>query len=339
MKKIGFLINPIAGMGGRVGLKGTDGVVDKALELGAKPVSPEKAIKTLAMVRNILHASGENIPVKWLTCSGRMGEKSIQAAGFGQDEYDVSYTCEEPTQAHDTKMACKAFLESKVDLIFFCGGDGTARDIFEMVDAKVPILGIPSGVKMHSGVFGVNLESTAELVADFLSDTASPNDAEILDVDEERYREGEWKIKLFGVARTPYEANFVQGGKMIIEAIDEDEVKRDIASHVVELMRKEPETLFIVGPGSTVGSIGEELELDKTLLGIDAVLNGSLTGKDLNERGLLDLLSKHRNANLLRKEAKTHFGINRIQSDHTSRISIIGCGQQRSEATKRMAHI
>ena len=45
--KIGFVVNPIAGMGGKVGLKGTDGVLEKALKLGAKPIAVKKTEETL----------------------------------------------------------------------------------------------------------------------------------------------------------------------------------------------------------------------------------------------------------------------------------------------------
>ena len=49
--------------------------------------------------------------------------------------------------------ACAEFVRNGVSLIVFCGGDGTARDVLDAVGERFPIVGIPAGVKMHSGVF------------------------------------------------------------------------------------------------------------------------------------------------------------------------------------------
>ena len=48
-KKVGFIVNPLAGIGGRVGLKGSDGedIVAKAFCLGAVCEAPAKAKKAL----------------------------------------------------------------------------------------------------------------------------------------------------------------------------------------------------------------------------------------------------------------------------------------------------
>ncbi|MBU3902020.1 MAG: NAD(+)/NADH kinase, partial [Candidatus Thermoplasmatota archaeon] len=144
MKKIGFLINPVAGMGGRVGLKGTDGKVKEALKMGAKPVSFEKAKKTIECLKDYKNK------MKIFTCSGEMGEKCLK-----DFDYEIVHNPPEKTTDEDTKRVCRKFLEKNVDLIVFCGGDGTAKDVYDVVGTKLPIIGIPSGVKMHSAVFGL----------------------------------------------------------------------------------------------------------------------------------------------------------------------------------------
>ncbi|HEC81227.1 MAG TPA: ATP-NAD kinase [Thermoplasmatales archaeon] len=292
-KKVGFLVNPIAGMGGRVGLKGTDGVVEEAKKLGAKPVAPKRAEE---MLKTFLSFDRE-VEVQWFTCKNGMGENKLKQVGI--KNITIVYTPKTPTTAEDTKNACKKFLENNVDLIVFCGGDGTARDVFETVDKNIPILGIPAGVKMHSGVFGINPEATAKILHEFLEGVLTTGDVEILDLDEKLYRKGEWKIKLFGTALGVIEPTYIQTGKATFESVSDEEIKEEIADYIIEQMNKEKNTLFILGSGSTLYTIGKKLGIDKTLLGIDAVLNSKLVGKDLNEKGLLSLLNKHKKAKLI----------------------------------------
>ena len=163
--KIGFVVNPIAGMGGRVGLKGTDGVLKEAIALGAKPVAPEKAKETLKEYFSNYSTKDE---VCWFTCSGEMGADELK--GFGAKKIEIIYDIsDKSTSPEDTRNACKKLMEKNVDLLLFCGGDGTAKDIFEIVDKSIPILGIPAGVKMHSGVFGINTNATAKMLHEFVN--------------------------------------------------------------------------------------------------------------------------------------------------------------------------
>ncbi len=289
MAKIAFIINPIAGMGGKVGLKGSDGadILRKAKELGAEPVAQDRAFDTIKMIFEM------KPEIKWLTCSGEMGEDVLKMAGYRKDEeYTVVYTTPETTSFEDTNSACGKFEEMNADLILFCGGDGTARDIFTVVGKNIPIIGIPAGVKMFSAVFGVNPRAAAQVVFGFVNGTYSASEAEIMDIDEEEYRKGNLIAKLFGYALTPYESTLVQFSKSVYDGSDEDAAKEDIAKYVVEEIQREKDTLFILGAGSTIEKIGKELDIDKTLLGVDVVKNGELVAKDVNEQRLLTLLEK-----------------------------------------------
>jgi predicted polyphosphate/ATP-dependent NAD kinase len=294
VRRVGFLVNPIAGMGGRVGLKGTDGVVEEALAMGAEPVAPQRAVAALRAFRE--HPVSNE--VRWLTCGPPMGEEELRTASL-QEAYEVLYNPPETTKAEDTKRAVKAFVEDGAEIIFFCGGDGTARDVYEAVEGRLPILGIPSGVKMHSAVFGVNPEAAAVTLARFLSGELSTGEAEIMDLDEERYRRGEWFVEIYGLAMTPQEPNLVQTGKLMVEEVADEAIREEMAQYIGELMEEEPDTLFIFGPGGTTHDICRHLGLETTLLGVDAILNGKLVGRDLNEDGILRLLDKHPRAKLV----------------------------------------
>jgi predicted polyphosphate/ATP-dependent NAD kinase len=302
MAVIGFVVNPIAGMGGRVGLKGTDGVVDEARSRGAVPVAGERSGRMLEALLNsteIVVMREKPLSVQWLTAAGEMGAKVLSAAGVPDSDVEIVYSPGANTTSHDTTFICKIFLARKVDLVLFCGGDGTARDVFSALEGKIPMLGIPAGVKMHSGVFGVSPERTAQILSEHLDGKLSLAEVEIMDLDEEKYREGQWNLKLFGTVNTPYEPSYIQGSKLMIESASDDEVKEDIAAFVKEEIEEAPEVMFILGPGSTMSTVGESLGVETTLLGIDAVLEGRVLANDLNEKQLLELLDKYPDARLL----------------------------------------
>jgi predicted polyphosphate/ATP-dependent NAD kinase len=287
--KIGFIVNPIAGMGGRVGLKGTDGVVDEAIKKGAKPVADKKSMDMLKIFVS-KYNSKDNI--EWYTCKNKMGEKELKEAGI--KNFKIIYSSnDKKTSPEDTKKACKKFLEKNVDLILFCGGDGTARDIYNTVETKTPILGIPSGVKMHSGVFGINTEASAKMLHDFVNETLTIGDAEIMDLDEDLYRKGEWKVKLFGNAKGIVEPTYVQVGKASFQSISDDYIKDEIAEHIKEEMEQNNDYLYLMGSGGTVNFIAKKIQVKNTILGIDAVYQKENIGEDLNEEKILKLLKKY----------------------------------------------
>jgi predicted polyphosphate/ATP-dependent NAD kinase len=295
--KIGFLINPIAGMGGRVGLKGTDDLAAEAIRRGAKPIAAGRALETLRHLRATLDRRVGQAALSWITCSGSMGEDALREAGFG--EMSIVHAASAPPAVKDTVQATRAFLAADVDLILFCGGDGTARDIAGVARASTPILGIPSGVKMYSGVFGVTPQRTAEIVIGFVSGSLEFAEVDILDLDEECYRQGDWVVRLVCSARTPYEPTLTQAAKAFVIASDDATVKAEIADDLREEIAAQEGTLFLLGPGSTVREIADRLGVQKTLLGVDAVLDGALVGSDLNEREILDFLDRHPSAALI----------------------------------------
>jgi len=299
VRTLGFVVNPVAGMGGRVGLKGTDGVADEAVKRGAKPVAFGRASLTLQALHDVRELYKAKFQLKLLTAGGAMGEDELNGTGWTKDDFEVVYRPKGKTSAGDTREACRAFMKRKVDLILFCGGDGTARDIFETVGTDVPILGIPSGVKMHSGVFGVNPIIVSEIIQEYLDNRLGESLVEIMDLDEDLYRKGEWNVKLFGQAKTPHEPNYIQAGKLMVESESDDEVKEGIAEQLVDKLGQKGDALWIIGPGSTLETFGRKLGIEKTLLGVDAVYNGKQVASDADEGKLLKLLEKHKNALLI----------------------------------------
>jgi len=276
MTTIAFLINPVAGMGGTVGLKGTDDLVEEARCRGAVPQAEERAVAALRTV----DAGGLTI----LTCAGSMGAEALRLAEF--TSYRVVYTPGEKTGAADTRAAVRTFLAEGADLILFCGGDGTARDIFDVADGTVPILGIPAGVKMYSGVFATRPSRVGEILAR-LGDLPL-RDGEVMDVDEEAYRNGTLATRLYGYAKVPSLPSSVQGCKAVGEAADEERAKEEIARFIAGVMADD--ILYIMGAGTTTAAITRFLGIEGTLLGVDVVKNRRLVARDACERDLLRLV-------------------------------------------------
>ncbi|RYG85260.1 MAG: NAD+ kinase, partial [Alphaproteobacteria bacterium] len=160
---IGFIVNPVAGMGGSVGLKGTDGeaIVHEAVLRGARPIAGERAGKALKRLLAILPH------IRVLTVAGPMGEVVAREAGIEPIVLNLSHTGS--SKSLDTRLAAEAMAEQGVGLILFAGGDGTARDILGASGHRVPMLGVPAGVKMHSAVFGTTPANAGHVAALFLA--------------------------------------------------------------------------------------------------------------------------------------------------------------------------
>ncbi len=285
MLKVGLIVNPIAGMGGSVGLKGTDGeAYKKALELGARPVTPQRIEDTLSLIKRK--------DLLFLVAPGMMGEEHIKKFNFN---YKVVGKIGKETKAEDTKRIAKEMLEEKIDLLVFVGGDGTARDIADAIDSKVPVVAIPSGVKMFSSIFALSPRAAARMIDEF---SGEYEEKEVLDIDEEAFRENRLSARLYGYLRVPKIKSLLQAGKEASNVSGSaEENKKEIASYVVENM--ENDVLYILGPGTTVKAIADKMGVEKTLLGIDAVYNKKLVGRDLNEKGLLDLIERYKKVKII----------------------------------------
>jgi len=279
--KLGFIVNPIAGMGGRVGLKGTDGVetLEKARSLGAVPESPNKAKQALACL----------LPLKdqlqIFTYPGTMGEEEAIAVGFNPV---VIGEIEENLKPENTEEAARKMVEIGVDLILFAGGDGTARNIFNAVGTEVPVIGIPAGVKIHSGVYANYPRAAGEIALKYFQDhDRKTKEAEVMDIDEEAFRKGEVTARLYGYVKIPLEEDLTQNTKS--GGVGSEEAALDgISDKIIEEM--EPDVFYIIGSGTSIRLIMEKLDLPNTLLGIDIIRNKQLVAADVNEKQILDII-------------------------------------------------
>lgn len=277
-----MIVNPVAGLGGTVGLKGSDGaeMQRKARELGAVPESLSRAV--VALLRIAPHK--EQIDV--VTYPHEMGEDAAVRCGF--EPTVIGSIRKGQTTAEDTRNASREMLDLGVELVLFAGGDGTARDVCSTIGEAVPALGIPSGVKIHSAVFGISPGAAGELaVLYLLGRVRGVREAEVMDVDEEAVRQGIVSARLYGYLKIPFRRSLVQGAKAASSVAEQASVQ-SIARDVVRCM--EEDRLYIIGPGTTTRAIVTQLGLNKTLLGVDVVLNGELVGTDVNESQLLELI-------------------------------------------------
>jgi len=289
MSKLGLIVNPIAGMGGRVGLKGTDGesVYQQALALGAKPQSHNRAVDTLTVIANAMPE------INLLTCTGAMGEDVAQSCGFSPVLIEALRAEVSKTTAEDTRHAVLEMLRNGVDLLLFAGGDGTARDICDAIAAsttsstEMAVLGIPSGVKMHSAVFALTPRRAGEIAARFLlGKSTEVTDSEVMDIDEDAFRSGRVSASLYGYLRTPQDSAGVQATKSGTP-MEDAETPAEIARQIIA--RMEEDTLYIIGPGTTTAAVPEALNIPNSLLGVDIISNKRLVSADATENDLLRL--------------------------------------------------
>ena len=270
MRTVGLIVNPIAGMGGAVGLKGTDTPerLQRAVALGARPRAATRARRTLSQLRGA--------DIRLIAACGAMG--SDLAADVDLPAETIGRAAEGPTTANDTIVAARGLAQRRVDLLLFAGGDGTARDVEAAIGSAVPALGIPTGVKMQSGVFASSPEA-AGIVARTGSDQFT--DAEVVD------RDGQGdSLRVYGHLRVPRQPAQMIGMKRPSRA---PEAELDGACRRLA-MSLEPDQLYIVGPGSTTQRFLEHAGIRGTLSGVDAIRGGQLIGRDVNERALMGLL-------------------------------------------------
>lgn len=279
--KAGLVLNPLAGLGGPVGLKGSDGVAEEARKRGG-------VSKVADRVRAVLIDTPTS-QFDWITVGGDMGETLLTELSI---PYDIVYQplCR-PTTPEDTRQAVTALSAAGVDLLLFAGGDGTARDISDTFDLIPAVLGIPCGVKMHSGVFASSPRAAAALLTGLATgQMLSVVQAEVRDIDESAFRNGIVKTRFYGELPVPDDVQYMQQTKVGGKEIDElvvDEIGADYQESM------DPDTLYIMGSGSTVAGVMSVLDLPSTLLGIDVVKDQQLIASDVTEAQLLALLTEH----------------------------------------------
>jgi predicted polyphosphate/ATP-dependent NAD kinase len=291
-KKIGVIVNPIAGMGGRVGLKGSDGVdiLAKALELGAKPECPNKAIVALSQLNEFTKE-----PLEIYTYPKEMGEDEVRAAGL--KPIVLGEIVSGHTKPEDTMRAAKDLFDQNVDLILFAGGDGTARDVLDAGHEEIAVLGIPGGCKIHSAVYAINPKTAGKLVVEYLQGKVRDlKESEVMDIDEDAFREGVLRARLYGYMRVPNEQRMMQNlksGRGYGEEAALDLISRYVAFNLEE------NVLYVMGPGSTIRGVMNKLGLENTLLGVDLLYNNKLVAKDVNEDEIMKYLEQHDRAKIV----------------------------------------
>lgn len=301
--KLGLIINPMAGIGGTVGLKGSDGrdIVEQALAQGAQPKAGERVALAMQMLVDVIKQ-----PI--LTVAGSMGEDILAKMDVA---HEVVLQTSTQTTANDTYNAVLKLCENHIDLLMFAGGDGTARDVLDALNIKglaesLPVIGIPAGCKIHSAVYAVTPSRAGELVA--LLEQGEPlavKQAEVMDLDEAAYRQGKIATSCYGYLSVPEDDARMQAmkqGGVNHEAL----ALQDIASDVVENM--EDDVLYFIGAGTTTAAVMEELGLENSLLGVDVVLNRELIASDVDEKAMMGLLDEGSQQNQTAKIVVTAIG-------------------------------
>jgi len=294
--RLGLIINPVAGIGGRVALKGSDGedIQRLARERGAIPLAQQRMRQALELIEPYKDQ------VHIYTAANDMGENLSTSLGFTTTVVNPLVSAE--TSSQDTEMTVQQCLAQGIDLLLFAGGDGTARNVYQalqnVADASVPpVIGVPAGCKIHSSVYAVTPSHAGELLSLLIKGRAlTLGEASVMDIDEDEFRKNKVKARLYGYLQVPAENRFMQNmkqGGIVHEGI----ALQEIAAFVVESM--DDDCLYLIGSGTTPKAIMDELGLPSTLLGVDAVCNQRLIATDLSEQGILQLLDEYSNVRLV----------------------------------------
>ncbi len=294
MARIGVLVNPDAGLGGRLGFKGTDGRAEEARLAGAKERAGPRMSNTLSHIFELIKLN--RCPeFELIICGGIMGIDWIQNIPFSN--YKIIGDWKGNTSAKDTSKAIELLLENDVDLILYAGGDGTTRDIVEKLKtldaSKTPLIGVPSGVKMYSGCFAEDTFAAAEVLVAWINGELGFSTTEVLDMDEESYRQGEWKIDMYGQAITPASPLWIQGSKHQIQAVGEDEILESLSEHITDIYLSQENYVIVWGAGGSLNKISKSCGLETTLLGIDVSRGNKMMGTDLSEKELISILEEN----------------------------------------------
>ncbi|TNF90494.1 MAG: ATP-NAD kinase [Gammaproteobacteria bacterium] len=269
----GLLVNPVAGIGGSVALKGSDGaqVQQEALARGGKPRGLDRATRAL---RGAVRAAD----VRWLTWGGDMGGRLLESLGL---PCEVLGAAASDSTAADTREAARKLESAGADLLLFAGGDGTARDLLEAVDGSLPVLGIPAGVKMHSGVFATTPERAGALIDRLVEGgLVSLVAREVRDLDETAIREGEIRPRYFGELLVPEPGGYLQHTKE--RGVESEPLAvNEIVAEVVERLSDETAPV-VLGPGGTLGEIKRALGFEGSLLGFDVWRAGQVVARDVD---------------------------------------------------------
>ena len=292
MVRLGLLVNPDAGLGGRLGLKGSDGQAKLARSMGAEDRSGPRMKAMLEHFSSIHRASFDEI--SWVTSEGRMGTDWLPESEIGS--INTVHSSSGGTSAADTQDAVNALLDSEIDLLVYAGGDGTTRDVVAALEtaesSETPVIGVPTGVKMHSGCFAASPKAAAEALSSWLIGDLLLASTEVLDLDEDLYRQGKWVVRLYAEAMTPSSPRWMQGSKQRVEVSGEEDTTEGLADHIREILVTD-DRMIIWGSGGTLRKIGEMNGFEPTTLGIDATTGKEQVGTDLSESDLLELLSEH----------------------------------------------
>ncbi|MCH1616251.1 MAG: NAD(+)/NADH kinase [Candidatus Poseidonia sp.] len=299
--RLGIVVNPDAGLGGKLGFKGSDGRAEEARAAGAEDRAGPRMHQCLnhlvALASSSLNRSG--VALDLLVWDGRMGSTWLPTvADDAPFSVNVMGTTPATTSPEDTTLLVQELVKAGAEALVYAGGDGTTRDIVKALEAmgeeaqKTALIGVPGGVKMHSGCFATTPKAAAEVVLSFALGDLRTAITEVMDLDETIYAKGEWKVRMYGEAWTPSSPRFMQGAKEQVERVSEEDTIEGLAHHVSSLMEDEPDLMVVWGSGGTLRRMGEHLGQELTLLGID-VQHGDTLHADLNEDGLLKVISAH----------------------------------------------